>query len=78
MPVLNFPEYEHEPFWSYLSRLNEYRAQLNHNFKKQKIYEVIAVGLNAESWSHIESIYSSGILGLLSKTQNEVWEFFEK
>jgi len=36
------------------------------------------VGLNTESWSHIESIYSGGVLGLLFETQNEAWDFFEK
>ena len=33
------------------------------------------VGLNSESWGYIESIYPRGILGLLSKTQDEVWDF---
>jgi len=34
MPVLNFPQFEHELFWSYLSTLNGYHPQLNQNFKK--------------------------------------------
>jgi len=36
------------------------------------------VGLNAESRGYIESIYSGGILGLSTRTQDEVWDFFEK
>ena len=36
------------------------------------------MGLNAESWSYIKSIYPGGVLGLLSKTRDEVWNFFEK
>jgi len=36
------------------------------------------VGLNVESRSYIESICYGGLIQLLSKTQNEVWDFFEK
>ena len=48
MPVFKFPQYEHESFWHYLSRLKDYRAQLNQPFEKWKICEVIVLGLNAE------------------------------
>jgi len=81
MLVFYFSQYEYEPFWSYLSRLNEYRAQLNHNFEKWKFCEIIVVGLmglNVESRSYITSICFWGLIELLSKTQNEVWDFFEK
>jgi len=78
MSVFNFPQYEHEPFLNYFSRLNDYRAQLNHNFQKWEIWEVIIDGLNIESRSYIESLCSGGLIELLSKTQNEVWDFFEK
>ena len=78
MPVFNFPQYKHEPFWSYLSRLNNFRAQLNCTFEKWEICEVIVLGLNAEFRDVIESMYPGGLLGLLSKTQDEVWNFFEK
>ena len=72
MPVFNFLQYEHEPFWSYLLRLNEYRADLNHNFEKWKICEVTAVDLNVESMCYIESLCPGSLIELLSKTQNEV------
>ena len=36
------------------------------------------MGLNVKSMSYIESICSGGLIELLSKTQNEVWDFFEK
>jgi len=51
---------------------------LNQIFQKWKIGKVVAVGLNFESWGYIKSIYLGGVLGLLSKTQDEVWDFFEK
>ena len=77
MPVFNFPQFEHEPFWSYFSRLNDYRAQLNRNFEKWEICEVIILGLNSEFKGHVESMCPGGLVGLLSKTQDEVWDFFE-
>jgi len=62
MPVLTFPQFEHEPFLSYLSRFNDYRAQLNQNFQKWKICEVIAISLNSESLGYIEFTYPRGVL----------------
>jgi len=51
---------------------------LNQNFQKWKICEVIAVGLNSTFWSYVVSIYPGAVLVLLSKTQDKVWDFFEK
>ena len=78
MPVLSFPQYEHEPFWRYLSRLNDYRAQLLETFQKWKICEAIVLGLNAEFRGIVESMCLGGLLGLLPRSQDEVWDFFEK
>ena len=36
------------------------------------------MGLNAEFQGCVESMCHGGLLGLLSKTQDEVWNFFEK
>jgi len=38
----------------------------------------LGAGGVTESWSYVESIYRGGVVGLLSKTQDEVWDFFEK
>jgi len=78
MPVFYFSQFEHEPFWSYLSWRNDYRAQLHWNFQKWEICEIITMCLNSKSWGYIESIYPRGVLELLSKTQDQVWDFFEK
>ena len=78
MPVFNFPQFEHGHFWIYLSRLNDYRAHLNQNVQKREVCEIIAVSLNSTSWDYVEFICPRGVLGLLSKTQDEVWDFFEK
>ena len=47
----------------YLSRFNDYRAQLNQGFQKWKVCEVIALGLNAEFQDHIEFMCPGGLLG---------------
>ena len=64
MPVFSFPQYEHEPFWSYFSRLNDYRVQLNRNFEKWEICEVIVLGLSSEFRGHVESMCPGGLLGI--------------
>jgi len=78
MSIFTFPQFKHEPFWGYLSRLNNYRAQLNQSFQKWEICEVIVMDLSVESRSHVEFMHPRGLLGLLSKTQDEVYDFFEK
>ena len=78
MPVFNFSQFEHKHFWSYSSRFNDYHLQLNQNFEKWKIYEIVVVGLNAGLWCYVESICLGGVLELLTRTQDEVWDFFGK
>jgi len=51
---------------------------LNHNFKKWEILEVIVVGLNTEFRGYVKFVYHEGFLRLLSRTQGEIWNFFEK
>ena len=77
MPVFNFPQFEREPFWNYFSKLNDYCAPLNFHFQKWKTCEVIIEGLKIGSRSYINSIFPRGFIELLSKTQNEVCDFFE-
>ena len=36
------------------------------------------MGLNSASQGYIEFIYPGGVLGLLTKTHDEVWDFIEK
>ena len=69
MPVCHFPKFEHEPFWSYLSRLNDYHAQLNQSFEKWEICEAITVSLNALSQDYVKSMCLGGFQGLLSKDE---------
>jgi len=36
------------------------------------------MGLNSASWGYVECICPEGVLGLLARTQDEFWDFFEK
>ena len=36
------------------------------------------MGLNVESRGYLESIFLEGLIELLSKIENEVWDFFDK
>ena len=72
MASFYFPQFEHEIFWQYLSRLNEFRAQcIDYCFEKWKICPVIFEGLNDEYRGHVETAYLGGLdfysLGLLMR-----------
>jgi len=42
MAIFYLPQFEHEPFWRYLSRLNDYRAQyVLFEYAKWKICDVV-------------------------------------
>ena len=36
------------------------------------------MGLNVESRSYVESMCPGSVIGLLTRTQDEIWDFFEK
>jgi len=50
MVVFHFSRFEHEPFWKYLSRLSDYRAQNVHStYEKWEICDVVLKGIIHES-----------------------------
>jgi len=50
MVICHLPQFEQEPFWQYLSRLNDYRAQYVHFMhEKLKIYNVALEGIRFET-----------------------------
>ena len=50
MAIFHFSQFEHETFWQYLSRLNDYRAQYAHSkFAKWEICEVVLEGITHET-----------------------------
>ena len=79
MASFYFPQFEHEIFWQYLSRLNEFRAQcVDYCFEKWKICQVIFEGLNDEHRGYVETMCPRGLDCLFTRTTNKVWGFFEK
>ena len=45
MTIVHLPQFEHETFWQYLSRLNDYRAQYVYfTYEKWKICNVVLEG----------------------------------
>ena len=75
MAIFHFPQYEHEPFWQYLSRLNAYRAQFAHSmFEKWEICEVVLEGITHETRATLESMCYGGLYSL---NADDMWDLFE-
>ena len=54
MTIFHFPQFEHEPFWQYLSRLNDYRTQyVLSMYEKWEICDVMLAGLTSVSYTHL-------------------------
>jgi len=72
--IFHLPQFEHEPFWQYLSRLNDYRAQYMHFiYEKWKIRNVVLVGITHETRFTLESYVG----GLSSLNVDDTWNLFE-
>jgi len=75
MAIFHFPQFQHEPFWQYLSRLNDYRAQyMLSMYKKWEICDVVLEGITHETWATLESL-CHGDLCLLNA--DDMWDLFE-
>ena len=75
MVVFHFPQFEHEPFWQYLSRLNDYRAQyMLFMYNKWEICDVLLEGMTYETRAMLES---TCYRGLDSLNVDEMWDLFE-
>ena len=78
MASFYFPQLEHEVFWRYLSRLNDFRTQcIDRYFEKWKIFQVIFKGLNDEYYGQVEIMYPGGLGCLFTKTPDKIQDFFE-
>jgi len=75
MAIFHFPQFEHEPFWQYLSRLNNYRAQYVHSiYEKRGICDVVLEGITHETRATLESMRYSGLCSL---NADDMWDYFE-
>jgi len=73
MSVFHCSQYDHEPFWSYFSRLSDFHAQLvNYMFEKWEICEVVYIGVNEVTSGILNSIC------FLSKTPDQAWNLLEQ
>ena len=69
------PQIEHELFWQYLSRLNDYRAQYMHfMYAKWKICNVVFEGITHETRAILESMCYGGLCSL---DVDSMWDLFE-
>ena len=67
MAVFHFPQFEHESFWEYLSRFNDYRAQYMHfTYEKWEICDAVLEGITHETRG-----------GLCSLDVDDMWDLFE-
>ena len=72
--VAYFP-FEREPFWQYLSRLNDYRAQYVLSMhEKWEICDVILEGITHETRATLESMCYGGLFLL---NVDDMWDLFE-
>ena len=75
MAIFHFPQFEHEPFWQYLSRLNDSRDQyVLSMYKKWEICAVVLEGITHETRATLESCPSGSSdvrhFGSLTKRSN--------
>ena len=65
MAIFYFPQFEHEPFWQSLSRLNDYHVQNVHSmYEKWEICDVALKGITHETRATLESMCYGGLCSL--------------
>ena len=75
MAIFHFPQFEHEPFRQYLSRLNDYPAQYVYfMYEKWEICNVVPDGITYETRAIFESMYYGGLCSL---NVDDMWDLFE-
>jgi len=75
MAIFHFPQFQHESFWQYLSRLNDYRAQYVHfMYEKWEICDVVLEGITCETRATLESMCYGGLCSL---NVDDMWNLFE-
>ena len=75
MAIFHLPQFEHRPFWQYLSRFNDYCAQCVHfMYENWKICNVTLEGTTQGTRAILESMCYGGLCYL---TADDMWDFFE-
>jgi len=75
MTIVHLPQFEHETFWQYLSRLNDYRAQYVYfTYEKWKICNVVLDEITQKTRPTLESMCYCGMCSL---DIDNMWDLFE-
>jgi len=75
MAIFLFPQFEHEPCWQYLSRLNDYRAQyMLSMYENWEICNVMLARITHETRATLESMCYGGLYSL---NADDMWDLFE-
>jgi len=88
MTIFHLPQFEHEPFWQYLSRLNDYHPQyVLFEYEKWEIYDVVLDGNLSIQRQPTSDLSSTGrllflprfpvhitLLRIFSELQCTIWE----
>jgi len=75
MAIFHLPQFEHEPFWQYVSRLNNYLAQyVLFKYEKLEICNIVIEGITHETQDTIEFICYGD---LCSSNIDDMWDLFE-
>jgi len=75
MAIFHYPQFEHERFWQYLSKLSDYRAQnVRSMYEKWEICDVALKGITHETQATLESMCYGGLCSL---NVDDLWDLFE-
>jgi len=75
MTIFHLPQFEHEPFWRYLSQLNDYHAQYVHFvYDKWETCDVLLEGITYDTRATLESMCYSGLDSL---NADDMWNLFD-
>ena len=75
MAIFHLPQFGHEPFWHYLSRLNDYHAQyVLFEYAKWEICDVVLEGITHETRATLESMCYGALCSL---NVDNMWDLFE-
>jgi len=75
MAIFHLPQFECEPYWHYLSRVNDYRAQYVHfMYEKWEICNVVLEGITNGTRATLESMCFDCLCSL---NVDDMWDLFE-
>jgi len=75
MAIFHLPQFEHGPFWQYLTRLNDYHAQYVHfTYEKWEICNIVLEGITYEIRAILEPMCYGAMCSL---DVDDMWGLFK-